>query len=129
MQNHIANTDCGDISMSKYMTVAVGPDLVTNQSAFDLIIDEMIEYPVDGFYFLAQSPRNQYMAQSEEYIYALLDAFLSLSRSGKEILLGYANQQSIVYAAAGVDLIASGNFRNVRAFDPNIFSQQEPGNQ
>ena len=54
-----------------------------------------------------------------------MDGLLSLSLSGKEVILGYGNQQSLIYAASGVEGLASGNFRNVRSFDPQNFDVPE----
>lgn len=40
-------------------------------------------------------------------------------------MLGYANQQSLIYGAAGITGLATGNFRNVRSFHPDTFDVQE----
>lgn len=105
-----------------YLTLALGPDVVLNKDAFDELIGNCVNYQVDGYYIVLKSPNDQYLVDNEDYIYTLLDAFLSLKVAGKEIILGYANQQSMIYSAVGVDCIASGNFRNVRSFDPDIFA-------
>jgi hypothetical protein len=99
-----------------YSTIALGPDVILNNDQFSSVIDEIINYPVDGIYFLFEHPVNEYFI-NEEFLYVLLDSLLSLSLSGKKILVGYANQQSLALAAAGIDYIASGNYRNVRSFD------------
>jgi hypothetical protein len=108
-----------------YATLAVGSDLVNNGEAFDAVLDDVLSYPVDGIYLLACRPRNQFYAQDKLFLYALLDGCLSLVRSGKRIIVGYANQQFLMFAAAGVTCVASGNFRNVRHFNPDIFATQE----
>src|SRR4051794_13438055 len=48
-----------------------------------------------------------------------------LSLAGKEVIVGYANQQDLLFAGAGVKTIASGNFRNVRRFTPGTFEAQD----
>lgn len=106
-----------------YLTLALGPDVILNQDAFDELIGNCVNYDVDGFYIVLKSPNDLYLIDNEDYIYSLLDAFLSLRLAGKEIILGYANQQAIIYSAVGVNFIASGNFRNVRSFDPDIFAE------
>ncbi|WP_432407337.1 hypothetical protein [Wukongibacter sp. M2B1] len=108
-----------------YLTLALGPDVVKNKEVFDQLISKCINYNVDGFYFVLKSPNNQFLITDEEYLYALMDGFISLIISEKDILLGYANQQSLIYSAVGVETIASGNFRNVRSFDPDIFVENE----
>ncbi|PSJ70890.1 hypothetical protein C7J99_03140 [Brevibacillus brevis] len=106
-----------------YLTLALGPDVVLNTDTFDELIGNCVNYNVDGFYIVLKSPSNLYLIDNEAYIYSLLDAFLSLKLAGKQIILGYANQQSLIYSAVGVDFIASGNFRNVRSFNPDIFAE------
>lgn len=41
-----------------YSTVAVGPDVIRDRTAFDRLLNEVVSYPVDGIYFIAQSPRD-----------------------------------------------------------------------
>ncbi|MGE0539188.1 MAG: hypothetical protein AB7R89_03325 [Dehalococcoidia bacterium] len=109
-----------------YMTVAVGPSVVSSESRFDAVLDQVVSYPVDGVYFLVQHPHSRFLIDDENFLYALLDGFLSIRRAGKRILYGYANQQSLLFAAAGVTELASGNFRNTRQFDTTMFMTQDP---
>jgi len=109
-----------------YATIALGPDVVSEKQFFDRVLDEVVGYPVDGVYIVLKAPSNDFLVTNELYLYNLLDGFLSLRLAGKDIIVGYANQQSLIYAAAGVTGLASGNFRNVRAFDPEMFDVQEP---
>ncbi|MDR3625288.1 MAG: hypothetical protein P4L45_00560 [Ignavibacteriaceae bacterium] len=99
-----------------YSTLAIGPDLILNPDHFNTIIDEVINYPVDGIYLVFEHPSHDFLL-SEEFIYVILDAILSISLSKKKIILGYSNHQSIIFYASGIDYLASGNYRNVRAFD------------
>lgn len=102
-----------------YSTISLGPDVVTNTEAFDTVLDEVVNYPVHGVYFVIQSP--SFLVTNELFLYSLLDGFLSVELGGKRVLLGYGNQQSLIYAAAGVETLASGNFRNTRSFNSGIF--------
>ncbi len=114
-----------DTSKKKYLSLPLGPDLIRNKNAFDELISIYIQYEdIDGFYVVLKSP-SDYLISDENYLYSVLDAFTSLNLSGKEIILGYANQQSLIYGAAGVSIIASGNYRNVRTFDPDIFYEDD----
>lgn len=99
-----------------FSTIALGPDVILNSQQFNSLIDEIVNYPVDGIYFVYEHPANNFLID-EDFLYVLLDGLLSISRSGKKVVIGYSNQQSLILAAAGIDFIASGNFRNVRSFD------------
>ncbi len=112
-----------------YSTLAIGPDVVLNTDGFNTLLDELVAYPVNGVYVVLYHPNGRFMVNSEEYIYNLLDGFLSIALAGKDIILGYSNQQCLLYAAAGVTGLASGNFRNVRAFDPQLFEKPDGGQQ
>ena len=59
-------------------TIAIGPDVILSQDSFGSLVDEVINYPVTGVYFVFEHPRNSYYLD-EEFLYILLDAFLSLS--------------------------------------------------
>jgi len=110
-----------------FTTLALGPDAILNRETFNTVIDELINFPVRGVYFVFEHPDNQFLIDNEEFIYAILDATLSMALSGKSVVIGYANQQSLIFAASGVESIASGNYRNVRMFDHNMFSSKETG--
>lgn len=115
---------CRDIPI--YSTVAIGPDVVRNKQQFDSILDELINYPVHGAYFLLRPPNDSFLIPDESYLYSVLDGLLSISEAGKQVMIGYANQQALLWAGVGVETIASGNFRNVRSYNPEIFDIQEP---
>lgn len=108
-----------------YSTVAVGADVVTSGELFDNILDETVSYPVNGVYIVVRPPKDSFLIDNDLFLYALLDGLLSISLSGKDVILGYANQQSLIYAAAGISTIASGNYRNVRHFNPEMFYVDE----
>ncbi|MCX6143339.1 MAG: hypothetical protein NTZ35_08975 [Ignavibacteriales bacterium] len=99
-----------------YSTIALGPDAILNVDSWNQVLDEVVNYPVDGVYFVFEHLNNSYF-MDEEFLYVILNGLLSLSLAGKKIIVGYANQQSVALAAAGVDWFASGNYRNVRSFD------------
>lgn len=111
-----------------YMSLPLGPDVIKNKDMFDKLIGQCISYPVKGFYVVLKAPQGDFLIDDEEYLYSVLDALISLEISEKEILLGYANQQSLIYAAAGVESIATGNFRNVRSFDPDNYTEDDDDN-
>lgn len=125
MQHSFAQLKHEYENLTMYSTIALGPDVILNDNDFNTIIDETINYPTDGVYLLFEHPNNSFLIEDEEFIYVLLDACLSLSLASKSIINGYSNQQSIVFASAGVENIASGNYRNVRCFDHLNFSERD----
>lgn len=108
----------------KYLTIPIGSDVVKNKESFNYLISCLSQYTVDGYYFVIKPP-NENFVSDDLYLYNLLDAFISLNLAGKKVILGYSNQQALMFAASGISKIASGNYRNVRAFDPEIFYLDE----
>jgi hypothetical protein len=126
MQHGFAETAARlDLGIPIYSTVALGPDIIGSQESLDNVLDEVTGYPVDGVYFVFRAPQNRFFVGDEGVIYNLLSAVLSMRLHGKDVIMGYANQQSLVFAAAGARRMASGNFRNTRHFNPEIFAEQE----
>lgn len=107
-----------------YQTLALGPDVVNNQKEFSDLINRCTQYPVDGYYIVLKSPDN-FLMQDQNYLYDILDALISLNLAGKKIIMGYGNQQSLIFSGVGVSGIATGNYRNVRAFNPEIFFESD----
>ena len=125
-QHVFAQTSAGmSLDRPVYATLALGPDIVSNREVFDKLLNEVVTYAVDGLYVILRRPNDGFLVTDDVYLYNLLDGFLSLNLSGKKVILGYANQQSLVFAGAGVSGLASGNFRNVRSFNPQMFDVVE----
>ena len=103
-----------------FQKLSIGPDLVLSDD-FDDLIGALVLSEADGFYVTLKKPSDDFMVINDNYMYKLLDAFLSIKLSGKKIILGYSNQQDLMFASVGVDAIASGNYQNVRFFNPEIF--------
>jgi hypothetical protein len=108
-----------------YSTVAIGSDVIMSGELFDNILDEIVSYPVNGIYIVVRPSKDSFLVDNDLFLYALLDGLLSISLSGKDVILGYANQQSLICAGAGISTLASGNYRNVRHFNPEMFYVDE----
>ena len=117
--------DAMNLDRPVYSTIALGPDAITDRPSLDAILDEITAYPVKGFYFLYRPPNDEYLSTNDLFLVNLLIAFLSISLADKDIILGYSSQQDHLFAGAGVRTIASGNYRNVRSFNPDIFDEEE----
>lgn len=114
-----------DLGVPIYSTLALGPDIIANQESLDNVLDEVTGYPVDGVYLVFRIPQDRFFIRDEGVMYNLLGGVLSMRLNGKDVIMGYSNQQSLVFAAAGARRMASGNFRNTRSFNPDIFDEQD----
>lgn len=122
-QSIIANSVTGhNIGVPVYSTLALGPDVIAASESLDEIIDEAIAWPTDGVYVVVRHPNSdRFLIADDVFLYNLLSALLSLERAGKKVILGYANQQMLIAAVVGIHGLATGNFRNVRQFNPDMF--------
>ncbi len=126
-QFSIANTALVEqIDIPVYSTIALGPDVIATAETLDWVIDEAIMWPTDGVYMVFRHPNSdRFLIHDDVFLYNILNALLSLEIAGKKVIVGYANQQMLITAAVGVHGLATGNFRNVRQFNPEIFAPEE----
>lgn len=109
-----------DIDGTFYQTISIGSDFVLDERFGDFV-GQLTIADVDGYYLTFKRPTTEYSVSDTVYLYNLLDAILSLKLSGKKVIIGYANPQDLIFSAVGLDGIASGNYQNVRGFNPEIF--------
>jgi hypothetical protein len=101
-------------------TIALSANSMLDEAQIEAVIDRASQWPVDGFYIVAQSPSG-YLVDNPIWVSNLLILTSGLKLLGKEVVVGYCNHQSICLAAANVDAICSGTWLNVRSFSPNKF--------
>lgn len=126
-QSAIANSVAAQhVGVPVYSTLALGPDVIAASENLDATIDEAIAWPTDGVYVVFRHPNSdRFLIADDLFLYNLLSALLSLQRAGKKVVLGYANQQMLIAAVVGIHGPATGNFRNVRQFNPDMFRPDE----
>lgn len=111
-----------------YQSISIGSDLVLNDN-FEDFVGSLVLSKVSGYYITLKKPSSDYATTNETYLYNLLNAFLSLRLAGKKIILGYANPQDLLFTSVGIKVLASGNYQNVRSFDPDIFFENDEDNR
>lgn len=109
-------------SKKYYQTIALGKDAILSDN-FDDFVSQCTLSSVDGYYIVLKKP--SYFNDDLMYLYKIMNALISIKSSGKEIILGYGNQQDIMFLGAGIDGLASGNYNNVRSFDPELFYESD----
>lgn len=102
-------------------------------SAESLRFDEQMEsltlraetWPVQGYYLVAEHPKNQYLVEDPLWLTNLMILCAGLKLQGKRVIVGYSTQQMISLAAANIDALASGTWMNVRCFSREKFTEDE----
>jgi hypothetical protein len=103
------------------LTVALGKDVLTDDSQVESITQYADHWDVDGVYIVCEHPERHYLIDNPIWLANLLSLVAGIKRLGKEVIVGYANHQMLPLALAKCDAIAAGNFLNVRWFQPEHF--------
>ncbi len=104
-----------------YQTISLSGDAIIDENQIESIIQSATQWDVDGVYIVCEHPQRYYLVDKPMWVVNLLALVAGIKRSGKEVVVGYANHQLLCLALAKCDAIASGNFLNVRWFQPEHF--------
>lgn len=110
-----------DTGMPIYATVALGSDAVRDTDGIQDVLEEFRSAEVDGVYVLAEHPNGSYLVEDPIWLANLIELCAGLKVFGKQVIVGYANQQLLCLGASSVDAICAGTWMNVRAFSPDRF--------
>lgn len=111
------------LSIPKYLTVCVGEELLKNEENTHLLIEELENYPVNGFYIIPTHPDNRYLVEDVSWLLNLLDLVSGLKLLGKKVIVGYSNHQLLFLSLAKVDAICAGSWLKTRMFPLRDFNQ------
>ncbi|MDR1603497.1 MAG: hypothetical protein LBS10_01725 [Gracilibacteraceae bacterium] len=103
------------------LTVALGKDVLSDDSQVEVIVQYAERWDVDGIYIVSEHPERHYLVDKPIWIANLMSLVAGIKRLGKEVIVGYANHQMLPLAMAKCDAVAAGNFLNVRWFQPEHF--------
>ncbi len=104
-----------------YHTIALGEKAMLDEEQIEEIVNYIEEWDVSGIYIVCEHPSNKYLVDDAIWVSNQLSLVAGIKRTGKKVIVGYSNHQQLCLAAAKCDAIASGNFRNVRWFQPEHF--------
>jgi hypothetical protein len=108
-----------------FHTISLSSDVVTSDAQIESIVQSVSQWDVDGVYIVCEHPQRYYLVDMPIWIANLLSLVAGIKRTGKEVVVGYASHQLLCLALAKCDAIASGNFLNVRWFQPERFETMD----
>ena len=97
-------------------TVALSADATRTNDQVHELLDASEEWPVQGVYLVCEHPDSAYLVDDETWMANVLDLIAGFRLGGKDVIVGYANQQMLAAGCAGANAIAAGTFKNVRMF-------------
>ncbi len=113
------------LSIPMYLTVCIGEGILKNEEKTHLLIEQLEEYPVDGFYIIPVHPNNSYLVDNVSWLVNLLDLVAGLKLLEKKIIVGYSNHQLLFLSLAKVDAICAGTWLKTRMFPLGDFDEND----
>ena len=108
-----------------FHTISLSSDVVIDDTQIENIIQSSSQWNVDGVYIVCEHPLHYYLVDMPIWIANLLSMVAGIKRTGKKVIIGYANHQLLCLALAKCDAIASGSFLNLRRFLPERFESMD----
>jgi hypothetical protein len=115
----------GSSGLPLYATVALGADALRRDDDVHAILDVAHTLGVEGVYLVCEHPKGDYLVKDAGWMANLLDLVAGLRLKDLEVIVGYANHQTLAVTAASATAIASGTWMNVRSFPPEKFTNPE----
>jgi len=104
-----------------YHTISLSGEAIIDEIQIENIVQSTTQWDIDGVYIVCEHPQRYYLVDKPIWVANLLSLVAGIKRSGKKVVVGYANHQLLCLTLAKCDAIASGNFLNVRWFQPEHF--------
>ncbi len=106
----------------KYIhTISLGNDVLNDESQIERVIEYAEEWDVEGVYIVCEHPERYYLVDRPLWVSNIMSLVAGIKRQKKTTIVGYASHQLLCMALAKCDAIASGNFLNLRWFQPEHF--------
>lgn len=106
-------------------TIALTGSVLMDETQIETIIQYVEQWDVEGVYIVCEHPERYYLVDKPLWVTNLLALVAGIKRQRKSVTVGYASHQMLCLALSKCDAIASGNFLNVRWFQPEHFETAE----
>lgn len=120
-QTAVANQARKNSKLSLLHTIALSHPVLDSDELVERIIQCVATWDVDGIYLVCEHPERYYLVDKPLWLANILALVAGIKRLGKKVAVGYASHQMLCLSLAKCDAIASGNFLNVRWFQPEHF--------
>lgn len=121
----ISSLDRHTLHVPRYLTLCIGVDILKSEEKTHALLEQVEGYSVDGFYIIPVHPNNDYLVDDMTWLINLIDLVAGLKLLSKQVIIGYSNHQSLVFALAKVDAICSGIWLKTRVFPLEDFGEDD----
>jgi len=108
-------------NLAKIATVALSNEALIDDDQIHELLESIKGWPVDGIYLVCEHSQGDYLVKDTNWVINQLDLTAGIRLQKKTVIVGYSNQQSLIFGASAVNAIASGSWMNVRSFPPEKF--------
>lgn len=114
--------------LKRIHTIALSSDVVNDEIQIEKVVSYVEEWDVDGVYIVCEHPGRYYLVDQPLWVANLMSLAAGIKRQHKQVIVGYASHQLLCLSLAKCDAIASGNFLNLRWFQPEHFETKDEKN-
>jgi len=109
-----------------FTTLAFPKDfLVQSEATIEPILHEILDWDVNGYYFIAEALDRKYLIDNPMWLSNVLHICATLKIAGKKVIYGYGNHQLLPLSLLKADAMASGTWLNVRSFTNRFIDLDE----
>lgn len=108
-----------------FATICLSAEALRFEEQIETILNVAENWPVQGYYVVAEHPDGQYLVDDPIWLTDLLVLCSGMKLQERQVIVGYASHQMLSLACAGVDAIASGTWLNVRCFTTEKFQKPD----
>jgi hypothetical protein len=113
------------LQIPKYCTLCISDKLIRDETKIHGLLENIEQYPVDGFYILPIHPQNMYLVDDVSWLINLMDFCAGIKLQGKKVIIGYSTHQLLLLALAKVDAICAGTWIKTRMFPLGDFDDSD----
>lgn len=103
------------------VTVALGSSATRDEDQIHEVLNAADDWDAEGVYLVCEHSNVEYLVTDPNWLANVIDLAAGLRLKGKQVIIGYCNQQMLIAACASASAVASGTWMNVRSFPPTKF--------
>lgn len=117
-----------NIRGEKYFTLCISDEILLSEDKTNELIEEIEDFPVDGFYIIPIHKQNEYLVESQSWLLNLMELVASIKLLNKKAIVGYSSHQLLLLSLSKVDAICAGTWLKTRIFPIGDYTNDEEAN-
>lgn len=117
-----------DVKNKVLLTIIFNDEMAKNEKYFDTMLSIITDNEnIQGIYLIPENDRAYKRISDINFLVKILKFIYVLRKNGMEVIVGYADIESILYTVAGATAITMGIYENLRNYDGSRFSLDSGG--